>query len=1020
MNPNQGNHPPRRDYPPNYPPNYRPPQQQQYVVYDSQQRPAYPPRQDYRQQYVEYQYNPPTQFPSRAPQMQYQQYPYQQYPQQYPPYYQQQQTGIPPRQYPPYQSNYRPPYQGQYQRSSSVDYASSEPSYQPLAKHHTVGSIPEGYAAYYQQNHRVSIPPRAGSVPDDRPESPKSNHSGNSPAINTGSISYNPNVVIPSRVASAAKRVRPQVAVQPRQEFTRSSTSMFSSETPVPPIVNIPSRNTSKMQSENADALLNQGTAAVTHPKFNLDEAMERWSDARMLCEKSQDLIGMAKSMSNMACLMRTQGKCKEALGFIHQSWLLTIQYIQESVQRHGGSSWLQLAIRAVNLNGSEVDSAFITKSSPTTEDNRRKQEYCEGPPIVIWLLQLLNNIGNIHYAMGEYAIAIRNYDACLSLVESTLEEFSLPPELAPIAAAAKPMGSTAPPSAYGARTSYRLSSLHKQVILALARSLSHLGLCYGQLGAAATNLQYQLASHTFISTMASRVPSLLSPNAFGARTSSISGASHDVSDFVILQATITANVGAAWYATGDVGKSIEWNEKSCRLFDTAAYVSPKQSEEKRQVGLDETRQISNLASTYLHIGTSIKAMQWSRLVQDAAPGQEPVSWRTPVDEFNLLQNKPDEGTPAATQVMDRGLGLFYEQANRQHILKDRFGLSITLLNIVVGTTLPPCLVPKVLLTLSQILFSISLFEFEKPGIPLGKYFLKCGGDKIQMFLGTLTPAYTRDLSELLPSTVMDFLHFVAVHFRKIHQIKNTPNITSFLHRAVAGLFPSSPPNKAKSLCLKVPSKIAFPSTIDTVKQSLATLHVTMAKLSWSMAMQYPGVDSALCYSQGKRALEYVVFSLFFDYAHLTMDENPGTKDFKSAENKGILLFLISTLVADAYDLVAEIQPDVGSSIIAGYLGFPLFPFLANILSTKARAGAGHEELLKVLRVNKTDAVERFSEAAVDVCRQLIQKNLDMCGECFDAMMSQYEIGDKSFMVSLPSHATGEVGLVPCIHGTSK
>ena len=49
------------------------------------------------------------------------------------------------------------------------------------------------------------------------------------------------------------------------------------------------------------------------------------------------------------------------------------------------------------------------------------------GPPIVIFMMDLLSNIANVHFSFGDFAAALKWYDMCWRLTEEVFEEFPLP-----------------------------------------------------------------------------------------------------------------------------------------------------------------------------------------------------------------------------------------------------------------------------------------------------------------------------------------------------------------------------------------------------------------------------------------------------------------------------------------------------------------------------------------------------------------------------------------------------------------
>jgi tetratricopeptide (TPR) repeat protein len=493
-------------------------------------------------------------------------------------------------------------------------------------------------------------------------------------------------VAIPSRSASAqiyTDRPKPpprKLSSGPVRNSKMDLTTNFSfgTESINYSNINIPFRQAS-IQDENLDQLINAGNTAVLHPNCNMEDALQKWRQALLISEKSHDLISCAKILSNISCIYKNQGKYNEAHQYIRKSWVATSQYINLSSSSNGGSTWLQIAIRALDLKSGTVENDFATFSSE--DEPNKSKEYCNGPPIIMWLFQLTNNIGNIQYALGDYEMAIRSYDTCLALVDTTLEEFPLPQGLMPISASANPLGSNLLKNVAGTG-SYKLSTFHRQAVLAQARCLTHLGVCFLALGASTTSLQYHLTASSFIAKMSARVPSLTSPGSFGTRTSSTSVASRDLTDFVTLEAAIASNLAAAWFKTGDIGKSIASGEKSLKLFDKLKNKSQPSSVAPAQL-MEENRQAVNRASIYIHIGRCINAMMWSRHLQSQEIyDTEPSSWSSSIEETKQ-DPESDQLTPLASKgLLLRALRLHLEHGKKQYDRNDRFGLVFTYLNI--------------------------------------------------------------------------------------------------------------------------------------------------------------------------------------------------------------------------------------------------------------------------------------------------------------------------------------------------
>lgn len=462
-------------------------------------------------------------------------------------------------------------------------------------------------------------------------------------------------------------------------------------------INHIPIRRTTSQQS-SIETLMNAGNQLV---RYKYEEALEKWQQVLSIGEKSNDLILCAKMLSNIACIYKNMGKYHESLQNIRKAMSLTNQYISLASTKNSESLWLHIAIRQLDL-----------KCGIPAQDVNAKQaeanlkEFSNGPPLLIWLFHLTNNIGNMQFCAGDYEYAIRSFKTCMALCEESLEHFPLPYELAEILQAAIPLLSVNHESSTSRKTvsgkGYKLSAFHSHAILTKARCLTHIGSCFLALGQSSTSLQYQLAAKKFITSMMEKVPSLCAVPQFGSRRSSISGFYKNgvgIVDWVLLEVAVRNNLARAWFETGSVGKSITAYEKSVELFQkltgsitkansvalsnlnlenrksqglkrsTSSQSLPNLSRNEPKeyslkisewkidslvdngpsniAGLEEIRQWNNLGTLYLHIATSIKNMQWSRELQrqdeDAWFLAEQKSWSSYYDEFNTAELNSSE-----------------------------------------------------------------------------------------------------------------------------------------------------------------------------------------------------------------------------------------------------------------------------------------------------------------------------------------------------------------------------------------
>ncbi|KAL2914402.1 hypothetical protein HK105_205969 [Polyrhizophydium stewartii] len=530
--------------------------------------------------------------------------------------------------------------------------------------------------------------------------------------------------------------------------------------------VHIPSRGASK-QKTTIDDLLSSGAAALAPPKSDLREALRKWAEALAIADREFDMLRKAKAQSNIGCALRSAGHVVAAKQYLEESWASTLDYIKSASSRFP-SNWLQIAIRALDLEGDQLDDAFVTSSEMSRAHRppsirsissdaslgataaaaaSQQNEAALGPPIVVWLMQLTNNLGNAYFSVGDYEAAILQYENCKRLVETTLEEYPLPEDLvaaihsasssaatatAADAASNNPRSTPAPPT-----KQFRLSYLHRQALIAQARSLTHLGAAFGALGFSASSIQHHRAAHALLTTVAASIPAMSSAAHFArARTTSMTRPNTGLAETTMLQAAVVSNIGSAWHAVGEFGKAVEWHEKGVAMFSTvwAHSLHHSQSQSRMSdyqqppptppsggdassvssaslyvgdislnhvVTTDEARQQANLAMMYIELGRSINEFEWLHLVrapstssgagrrasvadatQDTSGNRWaleriPKFWRGPPNELDepLAAPEPASLLGCTEPLFDRGFGLMYEQASLFRQQRDWQGL---------------------------------------------------------------------------------------------------------------------------------------------------------------------------------------------------------------------------------------------------------------------------------------------------------------------------------------------------------
>ena len=103
---------------------------------------------------------------------------------------------------------------------------------------------------------------------------------------------------------------------------------------------------------------------------------------------------------------------------------------------------------------------------------------------------------------------------------------------------------------------------------------------------------------------------------------------------------------------------------------------------EVKLFGLEETRQQSNLGALYLHFGSILKLAEWNDCKEDIENEQEPITWKTPLDELDLFHRFGNMSETCAKQPLQYSLKIFNHQVQKQKQTHDRLGMMINFINM--------------------------------------------------------------------------------------------------------------------------------------------------------------------------------------------------------------------------------------------------------------------------------------------------------------------------------------------------
>ncbi|KAJ3044325.1 hypothetical protein HDV00_002645 [Rhizophlyctis rosea] len=448
------------------------------------------------------------------------------------------------------------------------------------------------------------------------------------------------------------------------------------------------------------DDLLDAGGAAFAAPRHNIEEALAKWRQARNLAVENRDYIREAKALANIGAALRVQGKLNDSLNELRTAWDVTTRYVTSASARQS-SVWLQLVMLHADID-SDTESAEDPSFS-SVGGGDKGPDVSQGPPIVVWYLQLTTNLGNAHFSLGQYQEAIQYHDMCRRLAEAVMEEYPLPascpppalrsasskstsstdtpPPSTPVSERADSFASSAPTLVNSPRI--KLSYLHRQTLLAHARALTHLALCHQQLGlddeALDNNLKAELLV-TFYSNKAQLSQS------FQTRRSSLSTPYSQHLEVQAAEAAIIANVGTSYHAKGRLPSALSHHEKALKLFRN---LPDEQGIAKESI---------NVGCLYMEVGKILNSLHWIRDMDVAShhggEGQLEACkryWGPPrLDGVNIGEGAVDEGAPeiAGKGMFDMGMVALYEEERVFRIHNDWHGLMCVWLNLAVGYVL--------------------------------------------------------------------------------------------------------------------------------------------------------------------------------------------------------------------------------------------------------------------------------------------------------------------------------------------
>ncbi|KAJ3231655.1 hypothetical protein HDU81_003594 [Chytriomyces hyalinus] len=488
----------------------------------------------------------------------------------------------------------------------------------------------------------------------------------------------------------------------------------------------------------------------------------------------SYDWYSHATCLNNMAVAKRQVSQFDDALVKVQEAWGVAVGAVVQEKKRHAmgeepENMWMEFVVVALDLHQDAIwISAMQEPSAAAAESNDEgimsgnsasgsELNNCEqtsiseknikilhGPPIVALFLDLTTNMGNILYNAGYITESFLQHSNCLRLSESVLEVYPLDAEFrmafplsipnrfsrtmaggvlsnlfaekgedqeSPAAATFQyDPNMPAPPSSRRLHLSY----LHRTVILAQTRSLTHLAVCCQGLGLEDAALQCNSHAHEILAfyrkfgviggvcegTEVVRRESEETASAAVVRIKTKKRPKRDeqlkwqemqmektetyMRDTVeLLQAGVSANLALSFYMKGRFGSAMEYLVHSSTISKRLGYT------------LQHIRVLSSIHALKIDLGRSLKALHWVRNMETEAAGATEIDefsryWGPPrISGINVdpSSSYPDTFAPASIGAswIDPGIRGLKSCLQMFREKDDLFNVLLTLVNLATG-----------------------------------------------------------------------------------------------------------------------------------------------------------------------------------------------------------------------------------------------------------------------------------------------------------------------------------------------
>ncbi|KAI8804174.1 hypothetical protein BJ742DRAFT_826024 [Cladochytrium replicatum] len=460
------------------------------------------------------------------------------------------------------------------------------------------------------------------------------------------------------------------------------------------------------------DDLLEQGNAAFALHSY--DEALQKWKRAAEQAAEEGDLIMEAKAHSNWSCALRAMGVFDEALAHVQWAWRRSCRYIEGA----SASPWIDLITHYVEITEADSESPLspefgmsalrrhVSVNSDYSSSSNGATQAQLGPPIVVWFMELATNYGNAIFCIGNLMEAVHWHDIALRLGEAVMDEFQLPQTVAINLGAqinrttsvksttdegdpATTSKSQLPPR------SIKFSYVHRATLLALTRSLTHIGVCYQYLSKPEEAFHCQTRASQILQFYLSHHPNHTSTPSLGAlsktsvtrtNTSSSSGSTvhngnpapadkpNPGSKIQHYAASVLSNLGTAYYARSLLPVALDRHIRAARMFGD----------------LDDkirfARQNANVRVLEIEAGRRLSELEWgvNRAFEESQGAKRSSLGPPRLPLVNYPVGVPDEraGLDIAVSVYERSLGELAELAGVFAKSGDFLGETMTRMNV--------------------------------------------------------------------------------------------------------------------------------------------------------------------------------------------------------------------------------------------------------------------------------------------------------------------------------------------------